>query len=122
MQPAVELPLIEIPHIVIAKHLSSLFSLDTQSTHAKNVPLNIAGQPPGPQVARPARYDSCSADAKRRLVAIVRPLLLEELRADDAADLTHAGLERQCKRGSSCASQGRRSPCRLISIRGTTNR
>ena len=90
MQPAVELPLIKIPYIVITQHLPSLLSLDAQSTHAKDIPFDIAGQPPSPQVARPTRYDSRSADAKRRLVAVVCPLFLEELRTDDATDLANA--------------------------------
>lgn len=93
MQSAVKLPLIEILHIVIAKHLSGFLSLDAQTTYPKNVPLDVTGQPPGPQVEGPARYYSRSADAKRCLVAVVCPLFLEELRTDDAADLTYAGLE-----------------------------
>lgn len=100
MQPAVELPFIKIPHVVITKHLPSLLSLDTQSTHAKNIPFDIAGQPPSPQVTGPARYDSRSADAKRRLVAVVCPLFLKELGADDATDLTNARLEGQCESGA----------------------
>lgn len=110
MQTAVELPLIEIPHVVIAEHFSSLFSLDAQSAHPKNIPFDIASQPPGPQVASPARYDSRSADAKRRLVAVVCPLFLEELRTDDATDLPYTRLEGQCECGSRCSSQGGRSP------------
>jgi hypothetical protein len=90
VQPAVELPLIEIPHVVIAKYLSSFFSLNAQPADPKDIPFDIAGQPPGPQVASPARYDSRSADAKRRLVAVVCPLLLKELRTDDATDLANA--------------------------------
>lgn len=93
MQPAVKLSLIKIPHVVITKHLPSLLSLDAQSTHAKDIPFDVAGQPPSPQVTGPARYDSRSADAKRCLVAIVCPLFLEELRTDDATDLTHTRLE-----------------------------
>lgn len=90
IQPTIELPLVEVFHVVIAEHLAILFSPDAQSAHAENVPLNIAGQPPSPQVATPARDDSRSADAKRCLVAIVRPLFLEELRTDDASDLSYA--------------------------------
>jgi hypothetical protein len=105
MQPAVELPFIKIPHVVITQHLSSLLSLDTQSTHAKDIPFDIAGQPPSPQVARPTRYDSRSADAKGRLVAVVCPLFLEELRTDDATNLTHAGLEGQGECSPGGASQ-----------------
>lgn len=114
MQPAVELPLIKIPHVVITKHLPSLFSLDTQSTHPKNIPFDIAGQPPSPQITGPARYNSRSADAKRRLVAVVCPLFLEELRTDDATDLTNARLEGQCESSPGCPSQGGRSPCQSL--------
>ena len=110
MQPAVELPLIKIPHVVITQHLPSPFSLDTQATHPKNIPLDVAGQPPSPQITDPARYYSRSADAKRRLVAVVCPLFLEELRTDDATDLPYTRLEGQCECGSRCSSQGGRSP------------
>jgi len=116
MQPAVELPLIEIPHVVIAKHLASLLSSDAQSTHPKDIPFDVASQPPSPQVASPARYDSRSADAKRRFVAVVCPLFLEELGADDATDLADTGLEGQCKGGSRCSSRSGRSPCRRVSF------
>ena len=114
MQPAVELPLIKIPHIVIAKHLPSFSSLDTQSTHPKNILLDVAGQPPSPQITGPTRYDSRSADAKRRLVAVVCPLFLEELRTDDATDLTDTRLEGQCESRPGRSGQRGRSPCQFI--------
>jgi hypothetical protein len=113
LQSAIELPLFKVLHIIATQDLPCPLSLDPQPPHSQNIPFNIPRQPPSPQITEPARDYSRSADSERSLVAIVRPFRLEELRADDAADLADAGLEGE---GESCAGgagQGGGSPFRF---------
>jgi len=112
LQPAaIELPLLKELHIITAQHLPRPLRLDPQSPHPKDIPFDIPRQPPGPQIAKPAcDYGAC-ADAERDLVAVVGPLGLEELRANDAADLAYAGLEGESEGCSRGAGEGGGAPC-----------
>lgn len=67
----------------------------TQATDSPHIPLHITREPPSPEVRKQAGDDGSRTDAKRRLVAVVRPLGAEQLRAHDAADLAHTALEGQ---------------------------
>lgn len=90
--PLIKLPLLKNPNIL---HINPalLLRLIRQPPHTHNIILGIARQIPRPQITHPPGNGERRRNRKARLVPVGRPLALEELRADHAAQLRDARLQ-----------------------------
>lgn len=110
MQPPIKAPLLTDRHIILPIHPPLLLRLDPQPPNPPYIPLHIPRQPPGPQIRRPGDDHSRSADGEGHFVPVMRVLFEKELGADDAADLSDAGLKGEGEGCAGCAFEGGAAP------------